>query len=626
MSFLKPTALTSAVIVALTSPMAFAETEQTVATPAATLDPIVVTASRTAEKLSSVPARVEVINRQTLEQNPALNLSDVLQRDASISVKQSGGIGQVPEISLRGTSAKHTLFLKDGARLNTQNDVSPIFTGFLDTSDVERVEILKGPASVQYGSDAIGGVIQMVSQAPQKTTAFATGLYGENDTYKAIVGGDVVLNNGLYAQVRGQRLETDGTRIFASQAEGNKASYDQKGYSAKIGYDNKRAHRHVDASLSISENEGTNLFNRLNTNPAYTLNNAPRYFENRVINGQLTFGPHERARFSARFSRVEDKQNVPSYGSVYNTESNEADVNGRIYFAPKQNVLFGVTSNKSEYETSTLANNAASVDVNTVGYYAQHQYKSDRLDTQVGVRVEDHERFGTHTVGQAAARLHFSPATSVYANVGSAFRAPTLNELYSQWGGNVNLQPEESLAYELGFDHKIGNNFTANLSAYHNEIKNLIAYGSAYSYENLQKATFTGGEAGLKWAKDDYFASLQYAYVETENKATGLEVAYRPKQTVTFTTGIENEQAGVSLSAIARSAANAENNSNPVRVPGYTTFDINGYVNVLPYVKLFANIQNVGNVQYKEVYNTYPTTDWYINGGRQTNVGVTFRY
>lgn len=583
-----------------------------------TLDPIVVTASKTEQNASQVPARVNVIDKKTIEQNPALNLSDVLRNDASVSIKQSGGIGQVPEVSLRGSKAVHTLFLRDGARLNTQNDLGVAWTGFYDVNDIERIEVLKGPASVQYGSDAVSGVVQMISQKPQKTGAFVTGIYGENDTYKAIVGADVA-QNGFYAQLRGQRMETDGTRIFDTQPKNQKASYDQKGYSAKIGYDNQQ---NLDVSVSMNHNEGTNIFSADNG----TTNTAPRHFENQVINTQAKYNVNQNVAVSARYSHIEDKQNVPAYGSQYNTEAHEADVNAQINFASNQNVLVGTTFNTSEYESNTITNGTQ--DIDTIGYYVQHQYNTDKINAQLGVRVEDNERFGTHTVGQGSVRYHFTPTTSVYTNIGSAFRAPTLNEMYTQWGGNPNLKPEESLTYELGLDQKIGENTAINVSAYRTNVKNLITSVNlgnwVYENQNVDKATFTGGELGFKWAKNDYFASAQYAYVKTENKATGLELAYRPQHTGVVTLGYDDGQYGVNTTFTARSKANTSNSNNLVKLPSYTTVDVNFHFNINPHVTLFGNVNNLFDENYKTVANW--TGNWYINGGRQANIGATFRY
>lgn len=586
----------------------------------ASLDTLVVTATRSEEKIGDVPARISVIDQNAIKKNPALNLSDLIQQDPSVYLKQSGGMGQISEIGLRGTKAVHTLVLKDGARLNSQNELGPLYPAYLDTSDIQQIEILKGPASVQYGSDAIGGVVQLISKKPVKSGAELTGIYGENNTYKTILKADLVTDQGFYAQVGGQRLESDGTRIFESQDKSDNASYDQKGYNAKVGYFQENQ---IDASASISENKGTSIFSN-----DYITNTAPRNFVNRVINAKVDYIILQNLILGAHFANVQDKQDVPAYGSKYDTENNQTDLNLKWKFTPHQNILIGTTYNDANYQTNTIINNDQSVA--SIGYYLQHQFKNELFDTQVGLRVEDNELFGSHTVGQGAIRYHFLPNASVYANIGSAFRAPTLNELYSQWGGNENLEPEESISYELGFNYAITDNLATSFSVYRTNVDNLIVYSDSMN-QNVGEANFTGGEAGLKWKQDDLFLATEYAYVESENKATGLEIAYRPKQTFTLTTGLENPVYGISTSLIARSHSNASNSANSIKVPGYATVDFNAYWNINPTVKVFTNIQNIGDVQYREVYKAASSwdnspEDWYINGGRLASAGVTFRY
>lgn len=609
----QPTALVGAIALAMGFSVSVqANTDSSVN---ASLETLVVTASRSEEKIENVPARISVIDEKTLEKNPILNLSDIIQRDPSVYIKQSGGMGQISEIALRGTKGVHTLVLKDGARLNSQNELGPLYPAFLDTTDLQQIEILKGPASVQYGSDAIGGVVQLISKKPSKSGAELTGIYGENDTYKTIAKVNVVNDQGLYAQIGGQRLESDGTRILESQSTSEKANYDQKGYTAKVGYFQEN---NIDASASITENKGVSIFSN-----DYITNTAQRQFVNRIINAKVNYTILPDLTLNAHYANVQDKQNVPTYASYYNTENNQSDLNLKWKFNPNQNILVGATYNDANYKSNTILKSDQSID--STGYYFQHQFRNELFDTQVGVRIEDNERFGTHTVGQGAICYHFLPNASIYTNIGSAFRAPSLNELYSQWGGNENLKPEESISYELGLDYGITSNLLANFSIYRTNIDNLIVYNVATN-ENIGKATFTGGELGLKWQQDDLFLSTQYAYVDTENKASGLEIAYRPKQTVTLSAGLENMLYGVSASIIARSNSNTSNSANPIKVPGYATIDLNAFWNINPNVKVFTNIQNIGDVEYRESLNTYPTNDWYINGGRLASAGVTFKY
>ena len=619
--YFQPTALVGAIAIAMglsTSVSANTETQAKASTKFP-LDPIVVTASRSEQNIKDVPLRIAVIDQKTIEANPILNVSELLQYDPSVYIKQSGGFGQVSEIRLRGTNAVHTLVLKDGARLNSQNNYGPLYPSFLDTTDVQQVEILKGPASVQYGSDAIGGVVQLLSKKPEKTGAEFTGIYGENKTYKSIIKANLVADNGLYAQISGQRLETDGTQIYKNQPTNQKGSFDQKGYNAKVGYSKENM---IDASLSISENKGTSIFSL-----KHDTTKSPREFENQIINAKISYNILPNLVVSSHYANVQDKQNVIDYADHYDTKNNEADLNLRWNFTSNQNILVGTTYNDANYKTSTISNGDKSIE--SIGYYLQHQFRSDSFDTQLGLRLEDNERYGSHTVGQGAIRYHIAPNASIYTNIGTAFRAPSLNELYTQWGGNENLTPEKSTSYELGFDYDITDHLSSNFSIYQTKIKDLISYSGTQN-KNIASAKINGGEATLKWSKDQLFVSTNYAYVNTKNEQNGYELAYRPKQTLTLNAGIENEQYGVSASLISRSKSYT-NNTNSEQIAGYATVDLNAYWNVSPQIKLFTNIQNIGDVEYKteqytERYNDFNYKDWYINGGRQASVGVTFKY
>ncbi len=137
----QPTRLVGAIAIAMgfSSTTVFADDS----TDATQLDPIVVTASKSEEKVSQVPARITVISKEDIEKNPISNLSDVLQQDASIYIKQSGGMGQITDLSLRGGTTGSTLLLKNGARLNTQNSFGPVLPELIDLTDVDQIEILK---------------------------------------------------------------------------------------------------------------------------------------------------------------------------------------------------------------------------------------------------------------------------------------------------------------------------------------------------------------------------------------------------------------------------------------------------------------------------------------------------
>ena len=603
----QPTALVGAIAIA----MGFSATASAQESVNASLDILVVTATRSEEKIKDVPARISVISKSEIAKNPALNLNDLVKQDAALNVVQTGGLGQTTSIFTRGTNSNHTLVLKDGAALiegiNGKNN-----TELLDLSDIGQIEILKGPASVQYGSDAIGGVIQLLTDTPEKNSAFITGLYGENNTYKALVGLDLA-QDGFFAQIRGQRLESDGTEILNTQ-NNDQASYDQKGYSAKIGYkqDNFKT------NVSISENEGINHYLDYSTGT----NTAKRDFKNQLINWNGLYQFTDALTLNARYSNYQDEATyIETYSYAYDSERNEGDINLNWKFTPKQNILFGVSTQDTDVTYDYLSGKK---NLGSTGYYLQHQYNNAGIHTQAGIRLEDDDQFGQHTVGQIAGRLQIAPLTSIYANIGSAFKAPTAYQLYAGFYGNQDLKPEESISYEIGLDQQLNYGLSANASVYYTKVKNLIGSNASWQYVNIVDANMTGGELGLNWKKDQLFTSAEYAYVKTEDESTGFELVRRPRQTFTFTAGYDDGTYGVNTALVARSHAKAQASQNSVKIPGYATIDLNAFWNVNPNIKLFTNIQNIGDVKYKAVYSS--TDTWYINGGRQASVGVTFRY
>lgn len=579
------------------------------------LDTIVVTATRAEEKIANVPARISIIEPHVMEQSPIAELPHLLMTDASINMVQVGGYGQQASIFTRGTNSTHTLILRDGVRLNgVSAGLTPL--ALLDTTDIKQIEVLKGPASVLYGTDAIGGVVQLISKTPENNAAFVTGEIGEHQTYKAVVGADFA-ENGIYAQVRGQRLESDGSPTL-NAANAPDASYEQKGISAKFGVERDT----YQASIDFSHNQGKNAYDLYG-------NVTSQRFENQVINLRGQVDLNQNLTLHTRLSQFKDdilQNDAPDY--VKNT-TQEAEAYGKWAFTPSQTLLAGVSHKNLEADVLSVSEWSTvdyQEDTNSTGYFIQHQYHTDRFNTQAGIRVEDHEKFGKHTVGQLAARYFVDTSTSIYSNIGTAFRAPTANDLYAiSWGANPDLKPEESISYEIGVDHQLTETLHLGLSAYHNEVDDLITYTD--KLHNVDKATFIGGEASLNWQKDDFFANLSYAYVEAKNDMTGKDLARRPHHSTTLSAGWQNAEFGLSGSLSAKSSSEDfadYPSTTPTKNPSYVTADLNSYWNINPNLKVFGNIQNIGDVKYKTAYNGNGVH--YINGGRLASIGVTVKY
>ena len=198
-----------------------------------------------------------------------------------------------------------------------------------------------------------------------------------------------------------------------------------------------------------------------------------------------------------------------------------------------------------------------------------------------------------------------------------------MNDLYAvSWGGNPDLKPEEGFAYEIGLDQKLNCHSALSLSIYRNEVDNLIT-SKAGKLVNVNKSEFTGGELSYKWKANDLFLNTSYAYVQAKDADLKEDLQKRPRQKVTLSTGIQNEIYGLSASVVGSSKSKSWNTR--YKTPGYATIDLNAYWNITPSVKVFTNIENVGDVQYETEYFGENGT-YYINGGRLASAGVTFKY
>lgn len=602
----QPTRLVGAIAIAMGfSSTTFAQDQSSAKT--ATLDTIVVTASRSEEKLKNVPARINIIEPKILEQSPIASLPQLLQTDASINMVQSGGYGQAASIFLRGGNSNQTLVLRDGVRLNS-NTSGTASLPFIDTTDIKQIEVLKGPASVLYGTDAISGVVQLISKTPEKTAAFVTGEIGENKTYKSVIGADLA-ENGFYAQIRGQRLETDGTPVKDIKNAAD-ASFDQKGYSAKIGVEKEQ----YAASVDYSENQGYSDYDSSGKL-------VSQDFKNEIINIKGRLNILENLALHARFSQFKDEIDQNNSTDFVHSKTQESEIYGQWSFTPNQKLLVGATHRNIDGDVISYGT-PYQEDIDSTGYYIQHKYDQAGLNTQVGIRVEDNEKFGTHTVAQGSVRYQVLPLTSVYANIGSAFKAPTLNDMYA-FGGNPDLKPEESLSYEIGLDQKLAYNISTGLSLYTTEVDNLIAFdGVLNQMSNVEKAKMEGSELYVKWQGENLFTNLSYNYVRAKDKKNDEDLSRRPRQKIALTAGWADEQYTFSTTMLANGDYDNSAYDN-VQIPGHFRVDMHGQYKVNKNVDVFANIQNVGDSKYRTAYGS---GSYYINGGRQASVGVTLRY
>lgn len=619
----KPTSIASAISMVLLTLPAHAKEE-----PLYTLETIVLSASKVTETQKDSPVKVNVIEMKDLA--PATTVAQVLERDSGLNVVQSGAMGQQTSIFTRGTNSSHTAVLVDGVKTNTATS-SISSTQTLDTSDFDRVEIIKGASSVQYGTDAIGGVVNIVSRSPEKTGATLEYQGGEQSLHKVKAGVDLVHSTDTtktFMQVSGNYVDTDGSPVNDSPKNKKDMSYSNKGGHARVGFESK----HVDVEASHRLNEGS--FQYLSGGV------LSADFKNEVSQAKVKVRPTQNSELNLRYSNFKDTldQNEPNYLGQFDTAQTDRDELEAFANVRLSNHILTVGVAQEDTKVNSISYGTKyNKNLESTGYYAQHKYDGERLKTQVGIREEDNKQFGKHTVYQGSAKYFLTDSLYAGANAGTGFRAPNGNDLYG-YGGNPDLKAEESKSYEtfIGKDFDLaGGLLNVEASYFTNDVDNLINSACVrnctsstpnvwpvYGNVNVDKAKIKGAELTTRWTDDNWNTSLSYTYLTAKDTVRDIDLSRRPNNSLTAQVGYDDGKYSASARLVAKDSS--DNSAyDKVQVPGYVKVGVTAGYQVNPLLKAFMNIDNVTDTRTRVAYGSGA---YYISEPRQITAGFKFKY
>ena len=446
-------------------------------------EPIVVTATRTAQTIDDTLASVTVITREEIEGRQVQSVQDVLRGVPGLGVANSGGLGKQSSVFLRGTNPDHMLVLIDGMRVASAASGRAAFEDF-PIDHIERIEIVRGPRSSLYGSEAIGGVIQIFTRkgAGALKPSFSAG-GGSHGTYK-ISGGLSGGGDRAWFNLSASHLDTDGFNACRGQpfpAGGGCSTFepDDDGYhntsgTARAGY---RFENGAEFEAHLLHVEGENEFDQPDNPPLFN----QEFFANesdsvhQVVGGRLHLSPvtsWDVTIFGGRTLNELDSVNNPSSTDVFDTERHSASLQNDFSLAENHLLTLGfdyyndlVDSTEEFTLTSRSRDNKAG--------FAQYQGAFGNLDWVFGVRQDDNEQFGGATTGNVALAYAFDNGLRLTAAWGRAFKAPSFNDLFFPRFGNPKLEPEESESIELAAS---GDHFGLkwSLNGYYTDVDDLI--------------------------------------------------------------------------------------------------------------------------------------------------------
>ena len=499
---------------------------------------VVVTATRLETPTREVGSSITVITSEQIEKMQKTSVVDVLKTAPALDINQSGGPGAAASILIRGAKSEHTLVMIDGIEANDPITPGRTFNfAHLSVDNIERIEILRGPQSTLYGSDAIGGVINIITKrgkgAPNGFASLEGGSYG---SFRGAAGGGGG-NEWIQYNMGFSHSKTDGISA-ASERDGNverdayknSTVYGTMGLKPTDYFDLDFSLRYIDADTNGDIGAGVG-------------SDDPNY---RTLSHQLLFRTQGRLFLfddlweqTVGFSFTDHDQNTNNDYDDTDPETPDSflrsSYKGRIFKFDWQNnfyihdtniATFGIETEEDQGESSyyeetiygPYINDFENKTARTTAYYLQDQIKLwNAWFTTVGVRFDDHDRFGTETTYRiATAYLVHQTGTKIKGSYGTGFKAPTLLQLYSYWG-NENLGPEESTGWDFGLEQSLyGNRASVGATWFYNEIENLIQFDSS-GYNNVGRAVIKGAELYAS-ARPAGNLDVRFSYTYTNGK------------------------------------------------------------------------------------------------------------
>lgn len=564
------------------------------------LDTVVTTASRTPQRLAEVLADFTVITRADIERQAAASVADLLRNNGCAEMVRNGGAASTTSLFLRGADSRHTLVLVDGVRMDSQSTGGPTWQG-IPIAQVERIEVLKGPASAIYGSDAVGGVVQIFTRkGGGKVSADIGVVVGNLGTHKADFG--LFGSAGVFdfaVTLAGE--ESDGFNATTDVPGSFSYIPDRDGWrkyqgTARIGAQLATGHR---AELVVVKNHANAQYDASKSRPL-----ADDHTVQDTDATRLAWTAQWAPALQTQLSHGESRDRYETSPSPYLTITRVKNLalTGSYKLDKGQQINFQGERIEDELENSGLVTSGVGKrHRNAIG--AGYLLTAGAFSLQAHARHDDDSQFGSVDTGTLLAGFEVAPGLRVVGSVGNAFRAPTLYQQGTVYGPDLSkpgvspLDAERGRNVELGLKYGSGDTeFTA--TAYRNRVSNLIIFGDAGScqsafgcYRNVSAARLQGvsltGATTVRAVNLRATLDLQ----KPTDASTGLLLARRAKRlaTVNADTALGDWLFGAGVQA---SGPRFDNAANTRTLGGYALVSFNAQYKVSRELKLQLNVDN----------------------------------
>jgi len=597
---------------------------------------IVVTATRLPTPIDEVAGSILVVTSEDIEEKQARTVADALEGLPGIDIVNQGGPGKASSVLLRGGHARFTLVLIDGVEVNDPSNPERTFDfAHLAVDDIDRIEVLYGPQSTLYGSDAIGGVIQIFTRKgtgkPKVEVSAEAGTFNTGRAQAAVRGSAGRTSYSLSAST----VRTDGISA-AAESDGNteKDGYENRTLSGHLGFETAAGFylaldaRSIDAASDLDYYGGPG-----GDDPNYTGD-----AEQMLLSGQATFFLTDNWEANLKLSaNTHDRHdlNEPDPDRPFTMEltykgtTRKAELVNNIYAGSRSVVTVGLDTEEETGEStyfsdefgayaSTLEKESATID----GIFLQEQYTADSgLSLTLGARRDDHSRFGEENTWRAGFSAPVTRRVRFRAVYGTGFRAPSIDQLFNPEYGNADLEAETSRGWDAGLEWTTGTGVSARLSWYLTEYDNLIAWFDADgdpttwddgSYENVSQAKTEGLDLAFDTRIGSASLGLTGSFLHTEDDQ-GEQLLRRPETRWGARLGLV--PTGKTTLELDARYVGERRDWGDVTLDSYTLVNLAGTLDISDTVQLQGRVENLTDEEYEQA-------DGYGTPGRAGYVGI----
>ena len=571
------------------------------------LSDTVITANRTAEDRKDSTAAVTVFTRADIDRLQPTNVADLLGRVPGVQIQQSGGRGSTTGVFIRGTKTAQTLVLVDGVRVGSASSGGASLQ-HLNIEQIERVEVLRGARSAIYGSDAIGGVIQVFTrrgagEGLQGRVRMAAGNKGVFERSVGISGGDQKTRFNLSASLD-EMTGFDRTNI-SYNSDADHDAYRNKAISFSLSHAfNEQLSAGVNVLDQRGKTEYDNPFGRFDMS-TFTSFAAQPYDEYAVSSTSVFAELQANEQLTSRLELGHSEDKGSSYDKLFagrddfNTYRDSAAWLNTFAINAQHTVLAGIDYTKDklhsteDFEKDSRWNQAV---------FIQHSYKGEVFGTELGLRHDKNQQFGSENTWNAALSLPVGQSNEFVLSYAEGFRAPTFNDLYYPMYGNANLKAEKSKSYELQLRSQLADTVRLETSIYQTKIRDQIQYQANNDLRNVE-ARINGFEASLQHEIFAAQGALNLSLVDSRDRKTGYQLPRIAKRTLSYDLDKQLGAFGVggTWRVASKSFSDAKNN---VQIAGFGTMDLRGSWQATQDLGLDLRLANIFDKAYtRAMYN-----------------------